>query len=176
MPKVRTAEKTARQRKADIMRWLGFDNAAQYNKAYDKFRNRVRNFERVTGAKPVSPAYLFHDYAYSVAKKGGQFSGRVKAVLAAPTTTTTGRISELRKTQIRNEYLRPFTGLMARSPQKTAEIIEAGIKRDEQGNITSVDTERIVQALNNYAKLIKEKKDKAQKEVIPYPDPDLYED
>lgn len=176
MPKVRTAEKTARQRKADIMRWLGFDSTAEYNKAYDKFRNQVRNFERVTGAKPVSPAYLFHDYAYSVAKKGGQFSGRVKAVLAAPTTTTTGRISEARKVQVSNEYLRPFIGLMARSPQKTAEIIEAATTRDKDGNVVEVNTERIVQALNDYSKLVKEKKDKAQDSAVPYPDPDLYED
>lgn len=176
MPKVRTAEKTARQRKADIMLWLGFKSTAEYNKAYDKFRNQVRNFERVTVAKSVSPAYLFHDYAYSVAKKGGQFSGRIKAVLAAPTTTTTGRISEARKVQVSNEYLRPFTGLMARSPQKTAEIIESATTRDKDGNVVEVKTEKIVQALNDYAKLIKEKKDKAQKEAIPYPDPDLYED
>lgn len=176
MPKVRTAEKTARQRKADIMRWLGFDSTAQYNKAYDKFRNQVRNFERVTGAKPVSPAYLFHDYAYSVAKKGGQFSGRINAVLAAPTTTTTGRISEARKVQVSNEYLRPFIGLMARSPQKTAEIIEAATIRAGDGNVIEVITEKIVQALNDYSKLVKEKKDKAQDSAVPYPDSDLYED
>lgn len=176
MPKVRTAEKTSRQRKADIMLWLGFKSTAEYNKAYDKFRNQVRNFERVTGAKPVSPAYLFHDYAYSVAKKGGQFSGRIKAVLAAPTTTTTGRISEARKVQISNEYLRPFIGLMARSPQKTAEIIEAATTRDKEGNVVEVNTEKIVQALNDYSKLVKEKKDKAQDSAVPYPDSDLYED
>lgn len=176
MPKVRTAEKTARQRKADIMRWLGFDSTAQYNKAYDKFRNQVRNFERVTGAKSVSPAYLFHDYAYSVAKKGGQFSGRINAVLAAPTTTTTGRISEARKVQVSNEYLRPFTGLMARSPQKTAEIIESATTRDKDGNVVGVNTETIVQALNDYSKLVKEKKDKVQDSAVPYPDSDLYED
>lgn len=176
MPKIRTAEKTARQRKSDIMRWLGLDSTAEYNKAYDKFRNQVRNFERVTGAKSVSPAYLFHDYAYSVAKKGGQFSGRINAVLAAPTTTTTGRISEARKVQVSNEYLRPFIGLMARSPQKTAEIIEAAAIRAGDGNVIEVITEKIVQALNDYAKLIKEKKDKAQDSAVPYPDSDLYED
>lgn len=165
MPKIRTVERTARERKADIMRWLGFDNTAEYNKAYDKFRNQVRNFERSTGAKSASPAYLFHDYAYSVAKKGGKFSGRINAVLAAPTTTTTGRISKARQSAVSSEYLRPLAGLIARSPEKAAQIIES-----------AETTEQIVQTLNDYAKLIREKKDRAQKGAIPFADADLYED
>lgn len=165
MPKIRTVERTARERKADIMRWLGLDSTAEYNKAYDKFRNQVRNFERITGAKSVSPAYLFHDYAYSVAKKGGQFSGRINAVLAAPTTTTTGRISNARQIAVSSEYLRPFAGLISRSPKKAAQIIGA-----------AENTEQIVQALNDYAKIVREKKDRAQSGAIPFADTDLYED
>ena len=39
---------TARQQKAQVLKWTGW-TSEQYNKEYDKLRNRVRNYERANG-------------------------------------------------------------------------------------------------------------------------------
>lgn len=41
---------TAREQKRAVMEWKGW-TSSQYNKEYDKLRNRARNYERAIGAK-----------------------------------------------------------------------------------------------------------------------------
>ena len=124
MAKVKATPKSAKENKADVMKWLGL-TSEQYTKQYRVFFNKVKNFERITGVKnKQSASYLFHDYAYRKKYIGGEMTGRLNAIISAPASTTTAKISTHAKKVVERDFLKPFAGLIRRSPKFTKALIE----------------------------------------------------
>lgn len=148
MPKITKTPKSASTRKAEVMQWLGI-TSEEYSKQLNVFGNRVRSLQKIAGRADIpSPAYLFHDYAYRMKFKGGQLSGTLAGVLSAPASSTRARTSEKAQRSVQEKYLlRPFRGLIAKSPTYTAGIL----------NNSSLTIEEKVQALRAYGERIREK-------------------
>lgn len=97
---------TARQQKAYVQSITGW-TTAQYNKEYDKLRNRVRNYERATGAPKgrynVADLLARNARGEYFAKREGRTytpTNLFQAVQAAPTVSTGAKLSEAAQARI----------------------------------------------------------------------------
>jgi hypothetical protein len=87
---------TNKQIKAEIMSARGW-TSEQYTKEYDKFRNRYKNYERVTGDKINRPVNeLLFLKTKSETGRGASYrpSQLIQAIEATPSTST-GRVSRV---------------------------------------------------------------------------------
>ena len=146
--KVKKTPKSPTARKNEVMQWLGI-SSEEYTKQLKVFGNRVRSLQKIAGkASSASPSYLFHDYAYRMKFKAGELSSTLAGVLAAPASSSNAPTSAAARKRVEEKYLlRPFRGLMKRSPEYTKNIINNG----------SLTIDQKVKALSDYAQRVHEK-------------------
>lgn len=152
-------ELTPKEQKAKVMQWTGW-STEQYNKEYDKLRNRTRAFERATG-KPkgeINVADLLAKDArsrYYARYYGEQYTptNLYQAVAATPsissgkqlTQRTTERVMETAKARLTSQ----FHGLLNNS--KYAQDIQAEVNR--LGGLEKISPADYEKILRKYGKL-----------------------
>lgn len=116
---------SARERKAQTMEWTGW-SSEQYQREYDRLRNRARNYERVTGAARIDVADVLAREArrryYTERGADIQPTALYRAIMSAPSSSTgrpvsnvaKRRIDESREMQARAE----FRGVIEKSKYK----------------------------------------------------------
>lgn len=99
---------TARQQKAYVQSLTGW-STEEYNKQYDKLRNRVRAYERATGAKKgsinVADLLARNERGKYFARREGrdyEATSLYKAVQSAPSISSGRKLSERQEQQIRS--------------------------------------------------------------------------
>ena len=170
MAKIKPTDR-ARSARADIMRWTGWD-ARQYKREYDKFRNRVRNYQRIVGGEDrrlsveKSPAYIFHDFIYRQKFMGGALTGRLSAIMLAPSSSPTARLSARAERNVEEALIvRPFAGLRERSPRLFDSIMSSGMTTSQKYD-----------AITAYAARVRQKKREYSDPEIEFPDAGIYEE
>lgn len=130
---------TAKQRKAYIMRVQGYKTTKEYEKAYDIFRNRVKNYEAVTGKKlQYSPADLLYLQSRSMTKYGAEYrqSELLKAIEATPSTSTgivkKKGISEVAEERLYKTRLKAFSSLIKKSKEAQKIMRQQGLSAKQQ--------------------------------------------
>lgn len=116
---------TARQVRQEIMRMRGW-TSKEYERNYDRLRNRARNYEQITGARVENVAELL--YNATVAEQRGYKSGyaplrQYRAVMATTSASTgafarqvaAGRVSERQSTTQRELLLNEYAGLISQN-------------------------------------------------------------
>ena len=135
---------SAREQKAQTMAWTGW-SSDQYQREYDRLRNRARNYERVTGAARIDVADVLAREARRryYAERGAdiQPTALYRAIMSAPSSSTgrpvsnaaTRRIDAARGAQARVE----FRGVIDKSKYKdriaedVAALVAAGTPEGE---------------------------------------------
>lgn len=135
---------SAREQKKATMAWTGW-SSEQYQREYDRLRNRARNYERVTGADRIDVADVLAREARRryYAARGADInpSALYTAIFSAPSSSTgrpmssaaRGRIDAARGAQARAE----FRGVIEKSKYKdriaeeVATLVAAGTPEGE---------------------------------------------
>lgn len=115
-------KKTDKEIKADIMKWTGW-TTKEYQKKYDVFRNRVRNYEQTAaGGQTFKVNELFWEVKRSEQKFGKAYkpSALVRSIMATPSAGTgkvkrQGVSKDAQKAQYK-AVLKAFKGLRKAYP------------------------------------------------------------
>lgn len=119
-------ELSAREQK-DLVMWYTGWSSKQYQKEYDKLRNRARNYERITGdisegridVSDLLARKAREDYYARVQGRAPQYSFLYRSVMNAPSTSTGQKISSRRSDQVNDSAvdlaLKKYHGLFTNS-------------------------------------------------------------
>lgn len=116
---------SAREQKAQTMAWTGW-SPEQYQREYDRLRNRARNYERSTGAARINVADVLAREArrkyYAARGADVKQSALYSAIMSAPSSSTGRPLSNAAKHRIdaaRGEQARvEFRGVIEKSKYK----------------------------------------------------------
>lgn len=168
---------TARQQKQQVLKWTGW-TAKQYEKEYDKLRNRVRNYERANGLErgSIDAADLLAREARTrhYAPRYGevpQSTTLYEAVIKTTSQSTGQRLTVSGRIKSQEAAIlgieKRYHGLLSKSEMVKQAV--AGLK-EFNPNYTAADLERVILETahdsNFYSAARKEARDKLLKQGI----------
>ena len=134
--------------KAEIMQLQGFTDNKQYQKEYDKLRNRVRNYQTLTGSRKN---LRVNEIMLRIARRTSQGQKLTPEQEAITKTTSAGtaafrrqfelnKVSQRQQAIARSGVLGAFSGLIEKSPTTRNnlnnwldEVIGTEIAKDDKG-------------------------------------------
>lgn len=100
-------ELSLKQRTMKLTGWT----SEQYNKEYDKLRNRTRAYEKATGSTRKRDVAQVLFYTKKAEKTGSRLSTERKAILSTPSISSGKELSQRTLSRIQNAELSRFSGL-----------------------------------------------------------------
>lgn len=167
----RSVTLTNKQIKARIIELTGW-TPEQYNKQYDIFRNRTRNYEKITGLPRGTIAAneelyrIINKDAYAQ-RAGGipTYSQRERGILGTTSQRTTAKISEAQNFSAKQRILNDFSPLLNKSATAAADW---GAFNAANPNATAEETRIFLDEESNKIKTLKEKEIKFNRDFYEY--------
>ena len=103
---------TLKQRTMKLTGWT----SEQYNKEYDKLRNRTRAYERAIGSSQKRNVSQILYYTQKAQKTGSRISTERQAILSTPSISTGKTLSKRAITQIQTAEFKRYEGLPKINP------------------------------------------------------------
>ena len=100
-------ELSLKQRTMKLTGWT----SEQYNKEYDKLRNRTRAYEKAVGSTRKRDVAQVLFYTKKAEKTGSRLSTERKAILSTPSISSGKELSQRTLSRIQNAELSRFSGL-----------------------------------------------------------------
>lgn len=168
---------TARQQKAKVLEWTGW-TTEQYNKEYDKLRNKARAYEKATGAakgsidvadllaRDARSKYFSKRYGEEY-KPTAEFEAVSKATSVSSGRTPSKRAVERINKAAYDRVGKQFSGVITKS-KYSQDIIKEVQAEMQRGSLTP---EKYKQIVEKYARMLGAEKEQVRAFNQASPDP-----
>lgn len=119
---------TLKQRTMKLTGWT----SEQYNKEYDKLRNRTRAYERAIGSSQKRNVSQILYYTQKAQKTGSRISTERQAIMSTPSISTGKTLSKRAITQIQTTEFKRYEGLATINPAFSTIIDDDRLSNDQK--------------------------------------------